>query len=70
MSMTDNFQQARWSETRAAIHAMKRHAVLSFPAEEYFNCHATVQRLNDAYSGVRKWVMTVKDKASTITRVK
>lgn len=68
--MIDNFQTARWSDTRNAIHAMKRHQVLTFPAEQYFNCHATVQRLNDAYSGVRRWVMTVKGKASTIRRAK
>lgn len=49
---------------------MKRKAVLTFPPDEYFNCHATVQRLNDAYSGVRRWSMTVKDKTSTITRTK
>lgn len=66
----NRFQQQRWSETRQAIYAMKRGAVLSFPAEEYFNCHATCQRLNDAYSGVRRWRMTVKGRAATITRTK
>jgi hypothetical protein len=68
--MTDKFQQMRWSATRQQIHAMKRRAVLTFPPEQYFNCHATVQRLNDAYSGVRRYVLTTKNKHSTITRSK
>ncbi len=70
MSMTNRFHQNRWSDTRQQIHDMTRGSVLLFPAEQYFNCHASTQRLNDAYSGVRKWTLSRKDGVNTVRRVK
>lgn len=53
--MSDRFNRTRWSNTRKAIDAMSPGQELSFPVSEYFNCHSSVMRLNDAYDGERKY---------------
>ena len=54
-TMSDRFNRTRWSDTRKRIDAMSPGQELSFPATEYFNCHSSVLRLNDAYDGERKY---------------
>lgn len=64
--MSDRFNKTRWSKTRIAIDAMTPGETLDFPPSEYFNCHSSVQRLNDAYCGERKYEMLGGKKSPSI----
>jgi hypothetical protein len=64
-SMPDRFLRSRWSATRLAIHDMAPGETIKFPADQYFNCNASVPRLNDAYAGERQW--TIKNRTE-VTR--
>jgi hypothetical protein len=68
--MTDRFVRSRWSETRRQIDAMAKGEILTFNASQYFNAKASVDRLNDAYVGKRKWKLTRSKNTSTVTRTK
>lgn len=64
-TMVSRFQRGRWSNTRVIIDAMDVGDKKEFPVTEYFNCHATVDRLNDAYDD-REWEMQGWAKSKTI----
>lgn len=61
------FQRARWSSTRKRIHDMRPGQRRHFKRTDYFNCHSTVYRLNDAYDGARRWKMRVNGDRITVT---
>lgn len=68
--MTKRFQMGRWSATRRAIHALEPRCEQVFAAAEYFNAHASVQRLNDAYDGARIWSIDGGENNPKVTRSK
>jgi hypothetical protein len=68
--MPARFQRSRWSETRRKIDAMPEGGVLRFGADQYHNCKATVDRLNDAYAGARQYTLSGCRKTVTVTRAK
>lgn len=61
------FQKVRWSRTRKRIHDMRPGQTRKFNRTDYFNCHASVYRLNDAY-GERHWTMKVSGERITVKR--
>ena len=68
-TMSDRFNRTRWSETRKKIDAMSPGEVLTFPCVEYFNCHSSVMRLNDAYDGERVYELSGGERAPVVKRV-
>lgn len=68
--MTARFQVSRWSATRRKIHALGVRKCARFPKKEYFNVAASVARLNDAYAGMRQWVISGGRKMPTAKRIR
>lgn len=69
-TMTARFHRGRWSETRKQIDAMAPGDSLTFTEGQYFNAKASVERLNDAYAGMKIWSLSLNNKAPTVTRTK
>lgn len=68
MPLVERFQRQRWSSTRKNIEKMKAGASCRFDPTDYFNCHSSVMRLNDAYDGVRRWKMKINKGRITVRR--
>jgi hypothetical protein len=67
--MSDRFNRTRWSDTRKAIDALKPGQSKKFPEAEFFNCHSSVMRLNDAYDGERKYELSGGRSAPIVKRI-
>lgn len=68
-AMVKRFQRSRWSSTRIRIEKMKPGKRRHFPLTDYYNCHSSVTRLNDAYAGRRKWKMVMSSDGIIVTRI-
>lgn len=68
--MAGRFLMGRWSATRKAIYALGVGQETVFPAWEYFNAAASVQRLNDAFQGARVWTIEGGRNNPKVTRIK
>lgn len=64
------FQRSRWSPTRRKIDAMGPGESATLPLEQYNTCQSSVQRLQDAYRGKRRWKVSQAGGKTTVTRVK
>lgn len=70
ITMIARFQKHRWSKLRTEIHEMKPGEKRVFSPNCYNSAHATVDRLNDAYDGMRKWKLSRKNFLITVKCVK
>lgn len=66
-TMVSRFQRWRWSPVRKAIAGMPPESRKTFNPSEYFNCKSSVDRLNDAYEGDRRWEVSGWPKGKRIT---
>ncbi len=59
----------RWHLLRRRIHDLEINQEISLPLKDYNLAHASVDRLNDAYRGERRWKLRRKGGALTVTRL-
>ena len=68
--MIARFQKVRWCPARHSIHDLKPGQHIHFDSSHYYNVKSTVERLNDAYRGLRKWMKETHHGKITVKRLK
>lgn len=69
-TMPDRFIECRWSTTRKSIAALGVGQAKDFPASEYFNVKSSVERMNDAYNGIKQWIISGGKNRPYVKRLK